>query len=78
MIALGLSLISLIALNINELTRALMTPWQLPVITASYFIALLLTHLHQPSRVFLTNVVGRWAKPKDPKPTNEKGPSTLV
>ncbi|KAK7752843.1 hypothetical protein SLS62_005185 [Diatrype stigma] len=72
MIALLLSVISLLSLSTDALTRALMFPWQLPVIAVSYFIALVLTHIRQPSHIFLAKLRGNWVKMKDPKPTTEK------
>lgn len=72
MVALLLSVISLLSLSTDALTRALMFPWQLPVIAVSYFIALVLTHIQQPSHVFLAKIRGNWVKMKDPKPTAEK------
>lgn len=77
MIAVGLSLTSLVALNIDEVTRALMSPWQLPVITISYFMALVLTHVRHPSRVFSFKMPGSWVKLDEPK-ERAKSPSSLV
>ena len=77
MIAVGLSLSSLVALNMDEVTKALMSPWQLPVITISYFMALVLTHVRHPSHAFVFRLPGSWEKLDDPK-ERAKTPSSLV
>ena len=77
MIAVGLSLTSLVGLNIDEVTKALMSPWQLPVITISYFMALVLTHVRHPSRVFTIKIPGTWLELDEPK-EKEKDSSSFV
>lgn len=52
-IGLGLSLVSLVSTNAKPAKNFLRTPWQLPAITMSYLLNLILTHLPHPPRIFI-------------------------
>ncbi|KAK7924003.1 hypothetical protein PG985_006057 [Apiospora marii] len=54
-LALGLALTTLVATNEDAVDTFMGSPWMLPIITLSYFTALVITHLPHPRRFGLGN-----------------------
>ncbi|KAL7625201.1 hypothetical protein AAE478_004416 [Parahypoxylon ruwenzoriense] len=76
MLSIGLGLVSLVALSVSQITKYLMTPWQLPIITICYFTCLILTHLPQPRDLSIIQKMGKWLQLPNERQT--KAPHTLV
>ncbi|KAI5865627.1 bacterial low temperature requirement A protein-domain-containing protein [Durotheca rogersii] len=60
MVSIGLSLVSLVALSVDQTTRFLMTPWQLPIIAMCYFVCLVLTYLPPLKDLVVVRKITNW------------------
>lgn len=64
---LGLALISLLTFNQAALSNFLPTPWPLPTIVICYFVILVISHIPEPQRPFLSRNLGLYSTLKKPE-----------